>query len=324
VVLPRFWPSAARQAAWAHCPRVTQKITARTRPDSSACISASSRAQWEIVFKPRKTPSSKPPARAVAGDPGPQWNRDWSKADRGQEFIRSLTAMGCADRAGEIRSVPDLTTSTKANRIDFLSNRQRTAGIRITGKELFALHRLCRSIVSFQGQGSELLRQRRVPLSCERCTQLPQGHHLHFSRVFLDGRKIVVRDSATVGSLLEELNNPPILSPRQTGLAFFERSAPCGQPTKQPRMKKLAPAPFGAWRIKSNSFRSEMREHLGSDETPRFHSLSIVLPPAWSAQICRRRRMLKAPIYNIHARQRILRSVSKRTPPKPPRPPLQQ
>ena len=41
-----------------------------------------------------------------------KWNRDLVQKGltaAGQEFIReALTAMGCADRAGQIRSVPDL------------------------------------------------------------------------------------------------------------------------------------------------------------------------------------------------------------------------
>ena len=41
-----------------------------------------------------------------------KWNRDLAQkglTDAGQEFLKqALTAMGCADRAGEIRTVPDL------------------------------------------------------------------------------------------------------------------------------------------------------------------------------------------------------------------------
>jgi len=41
-----------------------------------------------------------------------KWNRDLAQkglTDAGQEFMKqALTAMGCADRAGEIRTVPDL------------------------------------------------------------------------------------------------------------------------------------------------------------------------------------------------------------------------
>lgn len=41
-----------------------------------------------------------------------KWNRDLVQkgmTEAGQEFLKqALTAMGCADRAGEIRSVPDL------------------------------------------------------------------------------------------------------------------------------------------------------------------------------------------------------------------------
>lgn len=41
-----------------------------------------------------------------------KWNRELAQkgmTDAGQEFIKiALTAMGCADRVGEIRSVPDL------------------------------------------------------------------------------------------------------------------------------------------------------------------------------------------------------------------------
>ncbi len=41
-----------------------------------------------------------------------KWNRDLVQkgmTDAGQEFLKqALTVMGCADRAGEIRSVPDL------------------------------------------------------------------------------------------------------------------------------------------------------------------------------------------------------------------------
>jgi hypothetical protein len=42
----------------------------------------------------------------------PKWNRDLCQkgmTEAGQEFLKeALTAMGCADRVGEIRSVPDL------------------------------------------------------------------------------------------------------------------------------------------------------------------------------------------------------------------------
>lgn len=41
-----------------------------------------------------------------------KWNRDLAQmgmTDAGREFLKTaLTAMGCADRAGDIRSVPDL------------------------------------------------------------------------------------------------------------------------------------------------------------------------------------------------------------------------
>ena len=41
-----------------------------------------------------------------------KWNRDLAQkglTDAGQEFMKeALTAMGCADRVGQIRSVPDL------------------------------------------------------------------------------------------------------------------------------------------------------------------------------------------------------------------------
>jgi hypothetical protein len=42
----------------------------------------------------------------------PKWNRELAQkgmTQSGQEFLReALTAMGCADRVGEIKSVPDL------------------------------------------------------------------------------------------------------------------------------------------------------------------------------------------------------------------------